>query len=62
MVDYRKVSNVEIEGINTLDAPDYVDAYISYCEIGGREATSEELDIINNDSQFVYEQVDKYLY
>lgn len=54
--------NIEIENIVPSDYPDFVDAYISYATLNGRELTENELDELNEDSQFVYEQVIKYLY
>jgi len=52
------IYNVEIEGIDHMDAPDYVDAYISYAEDkGGRKLTDYELDVINQDSDLVWDYV-----
>jgi len=56
-IDYTKIESVEVEGIDTRDYPDFSDAYISYAEIDGREATEEELQELSEDSQFVYELV-----
>lgn len=52
-----KIESVEVEGIDPSDYPDFSDAYISYAEIDGREATEEELQELSDDSQFVYELV-----
>lgn len=57
MIDYTKIESVEVEGIDTRDYPDFSDAYISYAEINGREATEEELQELSDDSQLVYELV-----
>lgn len=59
---YAKIESVEVEGIDPSDYPDFSDAYISYAEIDGREATEEELDELNDDSHFVYELVWKQLF
>jgi hypothetical protein len=59
---YAKIESVEVEGIDPSDYPDFCDAYISYAEIDGREATEEELDELNDDSHFVYELVWKQLF
>lgn len=56
-IDYTKIESVEVEGIDTRDYPDFSDAYISYAEINGREATEEELQELSDDSQLVYELV-----
>jgi hypothetical protein len=54
-IDYTKIESVEVEGIDTRDYPDFCDAYISYAEIDGREATKDELEELNDNRDFVYE-------
>tara|TARA_R110000868_G_scaffold410662_2_gene699578 strand:- start:698 stop:889 length:192 start_codon:yes stop_codon:yes gene_type:complete len=61
-VDFSKISNVVLDGIDHLDHPDYCDAYITSCDIDGVEATESELDEINDNSEFVNESVFNYLY
>ena len=61
-IDFDKIDNVELDGIDTSDAPDFADAYIVSCDIDGRPATEEELDIINANSEFVYDQVVDQMY
>mgnify|MGYP003965868655 FL=1 len=61
-LDYAKISDVEVDGIDTRDYPDFCDAFISYAEYDGREMTDEELDTLNEDSDFVYEAVQNYLF
>jgi hypothetical protein len=60
MLDYTKITDVQIEGINFNDAWRFTDAYIvgakyEYEEGKYRDLTEEELD--NIDSAWVYEQV-----
>ena len=61
-VDFSKISNVVFDGIDHRDYPDYSDVYILSCEIDGKEATEEELEIINDDYDFVYETLMDYLH
>lgn len=61
-LDYAKITDVEVDGIDTRDYPDFCDAFISSATYQGREMTDEELDILNDDSGFVYEQVEMRLY
>ena len=50
--------NIELDGIDTKDYPDFVDAYISYAEYQcGTELNDLELEALNENSDFVYEQV-----
>ena len=55
-LDLTRVSDVYVEGINMRDYPDFCDAYISEAKVDGRPATDEEMEEINNNSDFVYEK------
>ena len=61
-IDYSKISNVEVDGIDTSDYPDFSDAFISYAEYDGEEMSEEMLEELNNDGSYVYEQVERYIY
>ena len=61
-LDYTKIHDVEIDGIDHSDYPDYCDAYVDSAtyeyEPGKfRELTDQELEQLNMDSGFVYEHV-----
>jgi hypothetical protein len=62
MIDFNQISDVKVLGINHRDAPDYVDAFIESCLYQGRDATDAELDLINENAEFVYDCVINYLY
>ena len=57
-----QISNIDIDGIDLRDAPDFVDAYIMDARVNGRQATDEELDQMNDDGEFRYGQVMESLY
>jgi hypothetical protein len=61
-LDYSLISDVEVDGIHNWDAPDFCDAYISSASYGDRAMTENELDMLNEDSDFIYSQVEKRLY
>lgn len=61
-LNFANITNIEWDGINHRDAPDYCDAYITNAECDGVELTEEELDELNEDSQFVYEKLMEHLY
>lgn len=61
-MDYKLIDNVEVEGIDTNDFPDFVDAYISSADYDGKPMTDDQLDEINEDRDFVYECVENHLY
>jgi hypothetical protein len=52
---YNKLENIEFDGINYNDAPDFCDAFICYAEINGKPLTDAELELLNDDSDYVYE-------
>ena len=56
-LDYSGISHVCCEDIDHRDAPDYCDAYISEATYFGRPMTELELEILNEDSDFVYDSV-----
>jgi len=56
-MDYRKIKNVTVEGIDFKDYPDFTDAFISSAEYNGVELTEKELDKVNKNSDFVYDCV-----
>jgi len=59
MIDVEKLTDVEIDGINTWDYPDFVDAFISSASWeDGTALTDKELDDLNdNYTDFVYDRV-----
>ena len=61
-LDYNKISDIDVDGIDTSDYPDFCDAFISSAMYGDREMTREELEILNEDYDFVYDAVQNHLY
>ena len=59
--DYSKISNV-LASIDTRDYPDFSDAYIEYAEYDDREMTDEELELLNDDRDYVYDAVTSSLF
>lgn len=57
-----KITDVQVEGIDPRDYPDFCDAYIQDASVwcdkinDWRDASFQELDDINEDRDFVYEQ------
>jgi hypothetical protein len=61
-LDYTKIEDVEVDGIDTNDYPDFCDAYIASATYKGREMTEEELDTLNEDNSYVYDKVTDNIY
>jgi len=61
-LDLTKIDNVVLEDVSKDDYPDFVDAYILSCDYKGEPADELTLDIINEHTDFVHEQVMKQLF
>ena len=61
-LDYSKVRVEGIEGVDHSDYPDYCDAYISEASYDDEPMTPEQLEELNNDTQFVYDAVMNWLH
>lgn len=61
-LDYSKIEDVEIDGLDYSDAPDFCDAYVASATYQGREMTDAELDTLNNDGDYIYEQTMRRIY
>lgn len=55
-LDYSKIEDVEVSGIDYADYPDFCDAYIESATYKGREMNERELEKLNDDRDFVYER------
>jgi len=57
-LNLSKIENMEFEGVDFSDYPDFVDAFLVSADIDGRELTEEEVDYLNDEHyQFVNESV-----
>ncbi len=54
-IDFNQVDEIEIDGVDTKDYPDFCDAVITRCDYKGKEATEEELDAINEQCDYIHE-------
>jgi len=62
MLDYKKISDVVVSGIDCEDYPDFCDAYIISAMYKGKPMTELELDELSQDGEFVNEAVFKQVY
>ena len=60
-MNYKKIDNIEIDGIDTKDYPDFCDAYISSADYDGVPMTDEQLDELNEDGDYIYGHIMDYL-
>ncbi len=61
-LDYSKIDNIDIDGIDYNDYPDFCDAFICSADYDGKPMTSEQLDSINDDDSYRYEAVMDHIY
>ena len=61
-VDFTKIDNIIVEGIDMNDYPKFCDAYIGSADIAGVPATDAELDAINENYNFLYDAIQEALY
>jgi hypothetical protein len=61
-LNYDLIDNIEFDGIDHNDYPDYCDAYIISADHDGREMTEDEIEELNDDSGFVYDKLMNFLY
>ena len=61
-LDYSKIDNITFDDIDYDDYPDFVDAFINSAEYDGEPMNEDEIDTINEDSDFVHEKLMAYLY
>jgi len=61
-MDYKKINNIEVDGIDIKDYPDFCDAFIASAHYDGKPMTDEQLDELNEDGDFVYECVQNHLF
>jgi len=54
-MDYKKIDNIEIDGIDTKDYPDFSNAYIVSADYDGVPMTDQQLDEINDVGDFQHE-------
>ena len=62
-MDYKLIDNIEVDGIDTKDYPDFCDAFIASADYNGHPMTDKELEELNaNHYDFVYECVLNAIY
>lgn len=61
-MDLNLIDNIEIDGVDHSDAPDFCDAFIASADYNGEPMTEKQLDELNENSDFVYQKVEEHLY
>ena len=61
-MDYKKITNVVLDGIDFEDYPDFCDAYIVSADYDGEPMSEDQIDRLNEDNDFIYTKVEEFLY
>jgi len=61
-MNYSKIDNVVLDGIDTNDYPDFCNAFIFSADYNGKPMTEDQLNEINEDHDYVYQEVINHLY
>ena len=61
-IDYKKIDNIEIDGLDIEDYPDFSDAFIISADYDGVEMDEFQLDELNDDRDFVHDVALKYYF
>ena len=61
-IDVKKISNVVVDNIDFVDYPDFCDAYIVSADYDGVPMTDEQIEEINQNSEFVNDSVFAQIY
>jgi len=55
---FTDLKNLEIDGVDIKDYPDFVDSFVSYAEYNGKELTDKEIEKVN---EFCTEEIHQYI-
>ena len=49
IIELEKIKDIEFDGLDHNDYPEYCDVYISSATIGGNQMTEEEIEWLNDE-------------
>lgn len=61
-MELNKITDIIVNGIDTMDYPDFCDSFIESANYNGVPMTDEQLDELNENREFVYEKVLDFLH
>jgi hypothetical protein len=61
-MNYKLIDNIEVDGVDTKDYPDFCDAYILSADYDGKPMNEDQLSEINEDSDFVYDCIVNFIF
>ena len=61
-MDYKKITNVVLDGIDSDDYPDFCDTYIVSADYDGEPMSDDQIDKLNEDSDLIYTKIEEFLF
>ena len=61
-MNFDLIDNIEFDGIDNSDYPEFCDARICSADYAGVPMTDEQLDEVNKNEDFVYEKLMDHLF
>lgn len=61
-LNYDKIDDIQIDGLDYGDYPDFCDAFISSATYKGRKMTEKELIRLNEDKDYLYESIITHIF
>lgn len=62
VIHFDLIDNIVFDGIDYNDYPKFCDAYIESCDYDGKKADEYQLDIINDNRDFVHAELMEQLF
>tara|TARA_R110002124_G_scaffold83109_1_gene217765 strand:+ start:629 stop:829 length:201 start_codon:yes stop_codon:yes gene_type:complete len=62
ILNYDLIDNIEVDGIDTNDYPDFCDAFIVSADYDGQPMSEAQIDELNEDSSFLHDCVYNQLF
>lgn len=62
ILNYDLIDNIEVDGIDTNDYPDFCDAFIVSANYDGQPMSEAQIDELNEDSSFLHDCVYNQLF
>lgn len=62
ILNYSKIDNIAFDDIDYGDYPKFTDAYIDSADYDGEPMNDDQIDMLNDNSEFVHEKLMEYLY
>lgn len=62
ILNYDLIDNIEVDGIDTNDYPDFCDAFIVSADYDGQPMSEAQINELNEDSSFLHDCVYNQLF